>query len=146
MFAGQESVRIRTEKSRDEIEELLAESLGDVGKVKFGKRDGFRLVGQKFKDTFAETEVDGTLEEGRKENEWIVRIDLKITPTPLCWIIAIAGFFVVLVAPLIFLIPYMAKGELEKKIRSGLDDAKEAAEGKKKKRRRDEDDEDEEED
>ena len=133
MFNGEESVRIRTDLPKEKLEEIIEDCLGRVGAVEFFKGGRFEIISPTFKAFASDAKVDGQLSPGRKEGEWNLRVSYSVQPNVVCWVIAVVGFLFVLIGPLILLIPFLAKGEIQKKVGQALqevEDETEPSEGK----------------
>ena len=128
MFKGEESVRVRTALPLSKMEEIVDDSLRRLGKVRFFGKSEFEISGSRYANFATDVFIDGQIRSSRKTDEWIVQFDYEAKPTTLCWVIAIVGFFTVFVGPAIFLMPFLAKGEVEKAVRLAIRDIEEDAE------------------
>jgi hypothetical protein len=128
MFNGEESIRIRSNLSGSELEEVVEESLGRLGVVEFLRRGEFEVSGNKFSSFATDVRVTGQLSKARREGEWNLRVDYSVQPSAACWVIAVVGFFLCLVGPLILLVPFLAKSEVERAVGRAVRDARDDAE------------------
>ena len=124
MFSGEESVRIRSDLPREELEDAVADSLDRLGDVKFTRGNEFRVRTKRFDSAMSTVTIDGELRKGRKEGEWTLTLFYTVKPTPLCWVIAIVGFIFFVIGPLIFLIPYSAQNDVKRKVLRAARDAR----------------------
>lgn len=128
MFKGEESVRVRTSLPLSKMEEIVDDAVRRLGKVQFFGKSEFEVSGSRYSNFASEVFIDGQIRSGRKSNEWIVQFDYEVKPTTLCWVIAVVGFFMVFFGPAIFLMPFLAKGEVEKAVRLVIRDIEDDAE------------------
>jgi hypothetical protein len=128
MFSGEESVRIRSSLPAEEIEEVVADALDGLGRVRFGKRGSFEVGARRFESSFAAAEIHGRLSEGRKEGEWRLTVNFVVRPTPLCWVLLVIGVLFFLAGALVLLVPYSAKGDVERAVVEALRDARDDVE------------------
>jgi hypothetical protein len=128
MFNGDDSVRIRTKLSEEQIEEIVENALDRIGRVRFGKRGSFEVSGRRFENSFATAEIYGRLAPGRKDGEWRLSVRYEVKPSALCWVIAILGAVFSLLGVLILLAPQSTKNDVEKAVRRALRDARDDVE------------------
>jgi len=128
MFNGEESVRIRSALPRAKIEEAIEDAVGRLGVVEFRDRGAFEISGGKFKSFATDVRVDGKLSQGRKAGEWVVRMTYSVQPSAACWVIAVLGFLFCLIGPLIFLMPFMAKSEVQRAVERAVRDVQDEVE------------------
>lgn len=124
MFSGEESVRIRSDLPREKLADLIEETLDQLGVVESFGRGEFEVSASRFQSFATKVNVTGDLSKGRKEGEWILRINYSVQPTALCWVIAIVGFFLCFFGPLILLMPFLAKSEVQRAIERAVRDAR----------------------
>jgi hypothetical protein len=128
MFSGEESVRIRSNLPREELEDAVADSLDRLGDVKFTRGNEFRVRTKRFDSSMSVVTIDGELRKGRKEGEWTLTLFYNVKPTPLCWVIAILGFIFLVIGVLILLIPYNTQNEVKRKLVRAIRDARDDVE------------------
>jgi hypothetical protein len=128
MFSGEESIRIRCGLTAEEVEEVVADALDRLGRVRFGKRASFEVSARRFDSALVATEVYGRLAEGRKDGEWRLTVNFVVRPTPLCWAILVVGAIFFLWGVLILLVPYSTKGDVERAVARALRDARDDVE------------------
>jgi len=124
MFSGEDSIRIRSDLPREKLEDAVADALERLGDVKFSGRNNFRIRADRFNSSLANVTIEGDLTKGRKEGEWVLTVSYEVKPNALCWVVAILGFFCLLIGPLIFLSPNGTKNKIGREVSRGLRDAK----------------------
>jgi hypothetical protein len=129
MFSGEEFVRIRSNRPREELEDAIADGLDRLGDVRFGRGSEFRVRTGRFDSAMATTRIEGELRKARREGEWILILTYQVNPSGLCWAIAIIGYMFVLFGPLIFLVPLNTKDEVKRLVRRAIRDARDDIEG-----------------
>ncbi len=128
MFNGEESVRIKSQLPRNELHPLIEDSLSRLGMVEFLGRGEFRVSARKFSTFATDVDMDGKLSQGRKVGEWTLRISYVVKPSAVCWIIAVIGFFTCLLGPLILLMPFLAKSDVQRAVEVAVREARDDAE------------------
>lgn len=128
MFSGEEQVRIRWNRSREELEEVLVDTLDRLGGVKFTGRSQFRVRGDRFDTALAGVAIDGELRQGRKDGEWTLTLFYSVKPSALCWVIAIFGFMFFTLGLLILLAPNSTKNDVQHAVQRAAREAADVAE------------------
>jgi hypothetical protein len=135
MFSGEDSIRIKSKLSEEELEAIIEDALDRLGRVRFGNRGSFTVNGKKFENAFAKTQITGDLSKGRKDGEWELSVNYTVSPTPLLWVLAAVLFlFIFIVGGAIILLPLTTKSDVQqavkKALRNARDDAEEESESK----------------
>ena len=73
--------------------------------------------------------MSGNLARGRRDDEWILSLSYSVLPSPACWVIAVLGFLFFLVGPLILLIPFTAKSNVQRAAEQAVREVQGEAEG-----------------
>ncbi|MBP3956768.1 hypothetical protein J8F10_15960 [Gemmata sp. G18] len=113
MFGGDGTIRFRSAKRGSELEDIIEQALGRLGRVEFHKGGAFELVGARLRSGMSVTEVTGHLPRGRKDDEWVLDVNYTVRPSPACWVaVALGVVFLFLLGVLFLLIPFTTKGEV----------------------------------
>lgn len=127
MFKGEDSITFDTAVPLEEITNEVEEALRGLGRVSITKKGMIDVEAKsKYKTTFAEADLEGSLEQSRKTpTQYTLTLSYNVRPTIICWIIAVLGTTSVCIGFLILLMPFKMKGDLQKdvlKILSSVED------------------------
>lgn len=128
MFSGEESVRINSAESREEVEDAVADALERLGTVRISNRGRFRIEGGRFDTSWAVVKIEGELSKGRKEGQWNLNLTYQVHPSALCWGVAIIGALFWFLGLLILLAPKGTKGDVQRAISNAIRDARDEIE------------------
>lgn len=128
MFNGEESIRIRTKHTEEKLKEVIDDVLGRIGRVEFFRRGDFAVSPGKFKSFATAVEMDGQLSKAKKEGEWTLRLEYNVAPSSTCWVIAVVGFLFCLFGPLVLIMPFLAKSEVQRAVERALRDVQQEVE------------------
>lgn len=119
MFSGSADVTFQTTMPPQQVVENLKECLESLGRLSMEKDGSFSIGGSKFSGFGYKSEIEGTVR--AKEGRYSVNVDWTVKPEVIAWLIAICFFPIGLA---IFLLPYNAKGEIERKVDKALSSLK----------------------
>ncbi len=119
MFRGNLSIRINTSKSQEEVYNHVEDALEDLGRTSISNSGTISVLGSKFTGFGFASEIEGRIV--KREDYYNLDLDFNSKPEILSWIIALC-FFPVGMA--MFILPYNAKGEFDKKAKRILNDLK----------------------
>ncbi len=120
MFSGEEIVRFRSAVPFAKLQELVEESLEGLGYVTFYEGGQFDVSAERHRSFATDVTLRGEVRKGRRPDEWIARVYYTVQPSALCWVIGIVGLLFCLIGPLIFLVPFLAKGEVQQAVERAL--------------------------
>lgn len=124
MFSGEESIRLRSKLSGEEIETFIEDALDPLGRVEFLRRGSFEVRARRFETSFATAEIHGRLVKGRNEGEWRLIVNFTVRPSALCWVLAILGLIFTIFGVLILLVPQSTKNDVEREVARAIRDAR----------------------
>jgi hypothetical protein len=141
MFNGEERVRISTDASEEEFDEKLRDALEPLGQLDITERGVVRISAKTSIASFLSTvTITGKIK--KADDGYRVNVQYSISPSPVCWIGAVALFFflcmiggVVIFAPLILDKPNVARA-----VENALRDLKDSFNAKKRQGRSSDDD------
>lgn len=119
MFRDNLSIRINTSKSEEEVYNLVEDALEDLGRTSISNSGTIRISDSKFNGFGFVTEIDGRIV--KRDDYYNLDLDFNSKPEILSWIIAICFFPI---GAAIFVLPYNAKSEINKKANRILNDLK----------------------
>lgn len=128
MFGGEESVRIKSNRPPKDFEDAIDSAFGRIGAVDFVGRGRFEVSPKKFRNIATDVVIDGEITKGRREGEWTIRISYNVQPSAMCWVIAVVGFILCLVGPVVLIMPFLAKSEVQRAIERATREAQEEIE------------------
>jgi|GEM_PF-2231884 len=128
MFSGEESIRIKSARSGEDLEPIIERAMDHLGRVYFERRGEFEIDTRQFQNALATTEITGWLSKGRKEGEWRLTVTYQVNPSALCWVIVVLGALFFLAGVLILLAPHSTKGEVQRAVVRALRDARDDVE------------------
>jgi hypothetical protein len=128
MFKGEDSITFTSSKPFEQVSDQVEEAFRELGKVTISKKGGINIEPKsKYKTTFADSVIEGSLEQSKKTpTQFSLTLSYNVSPSVICWIVAVIGSITVCVGCLILLVPYKLKGELQKdvlKILSSVEDS-----------------------
>lgn len=127
-YNNEDSVRFGSSASRADLERMIEDVVGRLGHVMFVGRGEFEVVGNRFRSFATDVRMAGQLYRGRREDEWTLSISFSVQPSAVCWVIAILGFLFILIGPLILIIPFTAKGNIQNAVSRTLREVRHEAE------------------
>ncbi len=128
MFSGEEIIRFRSSLAYAEVQALVEEGLESLGYVTFYKGGDFNVSAERQKSFATDVILRGELRKGRRPSEYVVRVYYNVQPSSICWVIGIVGLLFCLLGPLIFLVPFMAKNEVQQAVDRALRNVRHEAE------------------
>ena len=82
----------------------------------------------RFQSFATDVKMAGQLYRGRREDEWGLSDSYSVMPSVACWVLSIVGFFRILIGPLLLIIPFTAKGNIQRAVGQALREARHDAE------------------
>jgi DNA-directed RNA polymerase subunit RPC12/RpoP len=128
LYNNEESVRFYSTLSRSKLEDMIEDTVGRLGRVRFSRGGTFEVEAARFRNFATDVHILGELTEGRKDGEWNLRVSYEVKPTGACIAIAIVGFFLILIGPLILLMPFTAKTEVQRAVDRAVREMRDEAE------------------
>ena len=119
MFKGSASSRFTTSKPQDAVFKEVEKSLEVLGNVTVSSSGTISISTGKFTGFGYKVEFEGRII--KRDETYMVDIDFAAIPDIIAWIIAICIFPIGLA---IFILPYNAKGEMQRKTDRAIDDLK----------------------
>lgn len=129
MFKGEDSVTFESQKTMDEVFSEVEETLRELGRVTISKKGSISVEPKsKYKTTFADTVIEGSLDKNKKNpNQFTLSLTYNVSPTIVCWIVAVIGTTAACVGFLVLLFPYKMKKDLGKDVLKLLASIEESA-------------------
>jgi hypothetical protein len=115
MFSGSTDVTFESAKPPQEVVGQIKECLESLGRFSIDKSGQFEIGGTKFNGFGFKSKIDGTVR--AKDGRYSVNVDWTAKPEIVAWLLAICLFPFGLA---IFLLPYNAKSEIERKVEKAL--------------------------
>lgn len=125
MFKGNASARFTASKPQDGVFKEVEQSLDVLGRATVSSSGTISISEGKFSGFGYKAEFDGRIVE--KDGTYTVDLDFQAKPEIIAWIIAICLFPIGLA---ILILPYNAKGDIQRKAERVMDDLKYALEKK----------------
>lgn len=119
MFKGNASTRFETSKPKEEIYQEVEHILDTLGSATVSSSGTISIAEGKFSGFGYTAEFDGRIIE--RNGTYTVDLDFQATPNIISWIIAICLFPIGLA---ILILPYNAKGDMQRKSERVMDDLK----------------------
>ncbi len=119
MFKGNASTRFETSKPKEEIYQEVEHILDTLGSATVSSSGTISIAEGKFNGFGYTAEFDGRIIE--RNGTYTVDLDFQATPNIISWIIAICLFPIGLA---ILILPYNAKGDMQRKSERVMDDLK----------------------
>lgn len=117
MFEGSEKIAFTTAMEYQVVVALIEESLAFLGRTSIDPSGRISISGARYSGFGYITNIDGFLRE--RDGNYMLDLNWQVQPDIFSWIIAFCFFPVGL---LIFLLPYLANTNLERRAQSALDD------------------------
>ena len=115
MFSGSSDVTFQSTMPPAQVVENLKECLESLGRLSLEKNGSFSIGGTKFKGFGYKSTIEGNVR--AKEGRYSVNVDWTVKPEIVAWLIAICAFPLGLA---IFVLPYNAKSDIERKVEKAL--------------------------
>lgn len=117
MFKSFISNRIETNKSKEEMYNLIEDRLHDLGHTEVSSNGRFTISGARFNGFGYTSQIEGRIKEN--DSSYTVNIDINVKPEIIAWIIAVCFFPI---GVLVLLLPYNANTETDTKLKNALED------------------------
>ena len=128
MFNGEEYVRVRSRLPVGDITDVIEDSIGRVGPVEFLDGGHFKVGTRRFRSALSEVSIRGELVESRRAGRYALYVRYSVSPSVLCWIVAVIGFFAILIGPLVLLLPLKARNDVQRAVANALREVRHEAE------------------
>ncbi len=119
MFSGSSDVTFQSTKPPQQVVEQMKECLESLGRLSMDKSGSFEIGGTKFNGFGFKSAIEGSIK--AKDGRYSVNVDWTVKPEIVAWLIAICLFPIGLA---IFVLPYNAKSEIERKVEKALSSLK----------------------
>ena len=114
MFKANSSTNFKTDKPKAEVLKVIEENLETLGSVEISDNGVIKINASKNSSFSHDCIIDGKVRE--KEGKYSIDIDVEAKPTVVLWVLPLCGIGLIML-----ILPYMAKGELQKKADRDLD-------------------------
>jgi hypothetical protein len=122
MFNGGDQIKVRTNRSFNEVCDIVEDILEDLGPVHMTSSGRFSIDRGRQTATFTQVRYRGDIRERKDGGDFIIALDYEVAPSVTCWVLGIIGFLMCFFPGLLFLFPVLAKNDVERAANRALDD------------------------
>jgi hypothetical protein len=122
MFNGGDQIRVKTDRSFNDVCDIVEDVLNDLGPVRMSSSGRFSIEQGRQSATFTRVQYRGDIRERSSGDGYVIALDYDVAPSVTCWVLGIVGFVMCFFPGLVFLFPILAKDDVERAAHRTLDE------------------------